>query len=238
VGQNAREEINFEPSLRSGRNYGWRLREGRQPFDERTAAAFLPLTEPIHDYGRAVGASITGGFVYRGAALDPGYDGRYFYADFISGRVFSIGLHITAEGEATADDEREHTAQLGGRDVLGMVSSFAEDHDGELLVLNYSAGTVVRMVPDFTVVPPAPLTLAMSSLLGRAFLNWSMPATSVEAADFVVERLADGRVIERIVVGRPEASLDVEAGNCLRVRARGRSGLAGPPTTPVCISAP
>jgi glucose/arabinose dehydrogenase len=94
VGQNAREEINFEPARRGGRNYGWRLREGRLTHDERAPAAFTPLTEPIHDYGRATGASITGGLVYRGSALDPSYDGRYFFADFISGRVFSIGLHL------------------------------------------------------------------------------------------------------------------------------------------------
>ena len=61
VGQNAREEINFEPVGRGGRNYGWRLREGRQPYDDRSTAAFGPLIEPIHDYGRSIGASVTGG---------------------------------------------------------------------------------------------------------------------------------------------------------------------------------
>jgi glucose/arabinose dehydrogenase len=148
VGQNAREEINFEPSGRGGRNYGWRLREGRQPFDGRAAPAFTPLIEPIHDYGRTVGASITGGLIYRGARLDPSFNGRYFYGDFVSGRVFSIGLHLDpVTGEATADDEREHTEALG-RGVLGSVSSFAQDHDGELLLLNYDGGLVVRIVPE------------------------------------------------------------------------------------------
>jgi glucose/arabinose dehydrogenase len=153
VGQNAREEINFEPLGRGGRNYGWRLREGRQSFDARTAPAFAPLTDPIHDYGRSLGASITGGVVYRGTRLDPTFNGRYFYADFVSGRVFSIGLHLHPDtGEASADDEREHTAALG-RGIVGSVSSFAQDHDGELLLLNYDAGTVVRIVPETP--PPA-----------------------------------------------------------------------------------
>jgi glucose/arabinose dehydrogenase len=148
VGQNAREEINFEPSGRGGRNYGWRLREGRQAFDTRTVPAFTPLSEPIHDYGRSVGASITGGLIYRGGQLDASFKGRYFYADFVSGRVFSIGLHVDpVTGEASADDEREHTTALG-RGVLGSVSSFAPDHDGEILVLNYDGGLVIRIVPD------------------------------------------------------------------------------------------
>ena len=37
--------------------------------------------------------SITGGYVYRGAAL-PAYRGRYFFADYVQGRVWSLGLSI------------------------------------------------------------------------------------------------------------------------------------------------
>jgi glucose/arabinose dehydrogenase len=147
VGQNAREEINFEPRGAGGRNYGWRLREGRRPHDGRTPPAYAPLTEPIHDYDRTLGASITGGFIYRGAALDPMYNGRYFYADFVEGRVFSIGLHLDNAGEATADDEREHTSALGGRETLGLVSAFGVDANAELLIVNWSAGTILRIVP-------------------------------------------------------------------------------------------
>ena len=61
VGQSAREEVNWEPIGAGGRNYGWRLREGRTPYDARTAAAYQPLTEPIHEYPRTDGMSITGG---------------------------------------------------------------------------------------------------------------------------------------------------------------------------------
>ena len=145
VGQNAREEINFEPRGRGGRNYGWRIREGRAEYDDRRPAAFVPLTEPIHDYDHNVGQSITGGFVYRGHALNETFNGRYFYADFSEGRVFSIGLHLDDNGEATASDEREHTEELGGREVLGLVSAFGVDANGELLIVNYSAGRLLRV---------------------------------------------------------------------------------------------
>jgi glucose/arabinose dehydrogenase len=232
VGQNLREEINFEPPQRGGRNYGWRLREGLRPYDERTPPALLPLTEPIHDYGRSQGASITGGFVYRGAALDRSFYGRYFYADFVSGRVFSIGLHLDPQGEATADDEREHTDSLGSRETLGMVSTFAQDHDGELLLANYSAGTVVRIVPDFSVVPMAP-PVSAELHEDRVSLVWSRPG-GAEALGYVVERVHDGTVVEQRRMERSESTLHWVAGDCVRVRAEGTRGWSGPASPPIC----
>ena len=234
VGQSAREEINFEPMGRGGRNYGWRLREGTQPFDQRQAAAFLPLTDPIHDYDRSLGGAITGGGIYRGAALDPLFEGRYFYADFVSGRVFSIGLHLDAAGEASADDAREHTLELGARDVLGMVSSFGHDHDGELLLLNHSGGAVVRIAPDFAVVPPAPTALSATRDGDAVTLSWTQPAGAVEAVDFLVEHLRDGQVRRRVPVTGPSAAFPATTGDCYRVRARGRSGASGPASSLQC----
>ena len=147
VGQNAREEVNWEPRGAGGRNYGWRLREGRAPYDARTAAAFQPLTEPIHDYPRSVGMSITGGYVYRGAALDPMFNGRYFFADFVAGRVFSIGLALDERQEAQAVDLLELTDMLGGTTELGLISSFGADADAELYIVSHSRGRIVKIVP-------------------------------------------------------------------------------------------
>jgi glucose/arabinose dehydrogenase len=231
VGQNAREEINFEPAGRGGRNYGWRLREGRQAFNASTAAAFVPLTEPIHDYGRTLGASITGGLIYRGSALDPGYNGRYFYADYVSGRVFSIGLHLNASGEASVDDERDHTDRLG-RTTVASVTSFAQDPDGEMLLLNHAAGTVVRVVPDFAVAPMAPV-LSATRDGSQLVVTWTRP-DGAEVAGYAVERLEAGRVVERQEVERPKWALNPEFQGCLRIRAVGRSGVMGPPSLPMC----
>ena len=232
VGQNAREEINFEPAGRGGRNYGWRLREGRLPYDSRTPAALLPLTEPVHDYGRSQGASITGGLVYRGAALDPGFYGRYFYADFISGRVFSIGLHLDELGEATSSDEREHSQALGAGDTLGMVSTFGHDHDREMLLANYSAGTVVRIAPDLSVVPRAPDVSAFAEE-DRVALAWS-GSGGVDAVGYFVERVQTGRVVELQRTARNQAVVGWGPGDCVRVRAEGPGGWSGPASPPIC----
>jgi len=147
VGQNAREEVNWEPAGAGGRNYGWRLREGRAAYDARTPAAFQPLSEPIHDYPRSDGMSITGGFVYRGAALDPMFNGRYFFADYVAGRIFTIGLALDERQEARAVDLLELTDMLGGTSELGLISSFGVDADAELYVVSYSRGRILKIVP-------------------------------------------------------------------------------------------
>jgi glucose/arabinose dehydrogenase len=147
VGQSAREEVNWEPRGIGGRNYGWRLREGRSNYDQRQAAAFLPLTEPIHDYPRSDGMAITGGFVYRGSALDAMFNGRYFFADHVAGRVYSIGLALDERQEATALDRLELTELLGGSQELGLISSFGVDAEGELYLVCYTRGRILKIVP-------------------------------------------------------------------------------------------
>ena len=84
--------MDYEPRGRGGRNYGWRNREGAHDNVTSRPPAFLPLVDPIHEYDRASGQSITGGYVYRGRLMGPSYVGRYFFADFVQGRVWSPGL--------------------------------------------------------------------------------------------------------------------------------------------------
>jgi glucose/arabinose dehydrogenase len=149
VGQNAREEIDYEPAGRGGRNYGWRNKEGTLDNITTLPPAFLPLTDPIFQYDRTAGRSITGGYVYRGTALGAAFRGRYFFADFITGRVWSLALTIdAATGAATASDLRDHTADRGGAPLIASLSSFGVDAGGELYLANHSAGTILRIRPD------------------------------------------------------------------------------------------
>ena len=157
VGQNRWEEIDYEPRGQGGRNYGWRNREGAHDNVVSRPLAFQPAVEPILEYGRNEGGSITGGYVYRGVRLGPTYRGRYFFGDFVSGRVWSVAISLSANGDAAASDRREHTAELGGRTILGSVSSFGVDGDGELYVVNY-AGAIVRITAPVS-TPPTPTGL-------------------------------------------------------------------------------
>jgi len=146
VGQGRWEEVDYEPRGRGGRNYGWRNREGAHDNVTSLPVAFQPLTEPIHEYGHSVGQSITGGYVYRGAALPANYRGRYFFADFVQGRMFSLALTMDANGEARATEVVDHTVELGGFAQLGNISSFGADADGELLIVSYSLGRVMKLI--------------------------------------------------------------------------------------------
>ena len=152
VGQGAWEETDYEPAGRSGRNYGWRVREGAHP---STGSTTVPLVDPVFEYDHTVGRSITGGCVYRGSAI-PAMRGRYFYADYATRRVWSLNLRLNGTtGEAspsTAADLAEHTAELGGGNVLGGISSFGVDAAGELYIVSYSSGTILKVV---VASPPA-----------------------------------------------------------------------------------
>ncbi|GMV87204.1 MAG: hypothetical protein AMXMBFR81_01350 [Chthonomonas sp.] len=147
VGQNQWEEVNYEPFGAGGRNYGWRMREGAHSTG-LTGSAYTPWVDPIVEYSHAVGGSITGGFVYRGNALGPDFYGRYFFADYISGRVWSVFVDVDpATGEGSASDLREHTSDLTTGTSIGNVSSFGVDRSGELFIVGYG-GTVYRLAPE------------------------------------------------------------------------------------------
>ncbi len=159
VGQGAWEEIDYEPSGRGGRNYGWRYREGAHNNVTSIAPAYAPLVDPVYEYDHSVGQSITGGFVYRGTALPVSYRGRYFFADYVSGRVWSFAIAIDPRtAEASASAVTEHTAELGGTTVLGNISSFGVDAASELYVVNHTGGTIVRITSTAT-APSAPTNL-------------------------------------------------------------------------------
>jgi hypothetical protein len=144
VGQGAREEVDVSPAAAGGAgrgaNYGWPRTEGLSCYGAATCdrTGFVP---PVLDYGHTDGCSITGGYVYRGAAI-PALQGLYFYSDFCSGWVRSFRL---ANGQAT--EQHEWPALKPG----GTVPSFGEDAAGELYVLDAGngdagSGTVYRVV--------------------------------------------------------------------------------------------
>jgi glucose/arabinose dehydrogenase len=149
VGQGQREEIDFEPPNAGGRNYGWRYREGTHDYITSPPPAFFPLVDPIHEYVHPAaggGASVTGGCVYRGHLLGPAFRGRYFFADFIFSRLWSVALEVDpGTGAMRATNLVEHTAELVPFGPAS-VSSFGVDSYGELYLVRYVSGTIVKLV--------------------------------------------------------------------------------------------
>ncbi len=147
VGQNAYEEISLQPADSSGgENYGWHCREGFQPFD-MDGCEGLELVDPIFEYDHSQGdRSITGGFVYRGERYER-MQGVYFYADFVSGRLWGLRRNGA---------EWENTLLV---DNNFLISSFGEDEAGNLYLTDYSNGRVLRLV-DIVSTSFIPLVVA------------------------------------------------------------------------------
>jgi glucose/arabinose dehydrogenase len=121
VGQGAREEID---RVVAGGNFGWRCREGTLVTGLQCGSA-QGLLPPVAEYGRSEGASVTGGYVYRGMAI-PGLVGRYVFGDFISGALWHIGV------------DTQPTMVMGAGFLTGLsIASFGEDAAGELYVVHY-----------------------------------------------------------------------------------------------------
>jgi glucose/arabinose dehydrogenase len=161
VGQDDWEEVNYQPAGVGGRNYGWSLREGRHDVDkpddddsESQPAAILPLTDPIYEYphGASFGNSITGGHVYRGFDLAPSFQGRYFFAEFVFRRLYSMPLTLdSGTGEAAPvnpADVANHTDEVGGQQEVGRAASIDVDARGELYLVDYTGGRLLKLVMD------------------------------------------------------------------------------------------
>jgi glucose/arabinose dehydrogenase len=139
VGQNRREEIDRIPAGTSAQNFGWPIREGYSsyenypgwPYDESL------LVNPIHVYFnvKPYTCSVTGGYMYRGAAI-PSLQGNYIFADYCSGVV--SGLTQLADGGWTRTDLYQLDAQI---------SSIGQDAAGELYLTSLFDGKIYKLVP-------------------------------------------------------------------------------------------
>jgi glucose/arabinose dehydrogenase len=134
VGAGHREEVDFLPATSSGgENFGWPCMEG----DFELGFECLPgtLTPPILVYPHGPGCAIIGGYRYRGKAM-PEWYGDYFFADLCTTTVF-----VAREDAGTWSVVAllDVSAQLPG---MWTISSFAEDADGELLLVQRVPGAV------------------------------------------------------------------------------------------------
>ncbi len=130
VGQGAREEVDI---IERGNNYGWDCREGFTDYESTGCSG--GYTDPVHDYPRSQGNSITGGMVYRGSAIS-GRVGEYIFADYGSGRIWAL----RSDGLGGYINE-----QL--LDESGGPVAFAADADGELYFANINNGRIFKLVP-------------------------------------------------------------------------------------------
>ncbi len=128
VGQDAWEEVDFlQNGTAGGSNFGWNLFEGNHPY-QGTPPDGATFVTPVAEYPHGGRCSITGGYVYRGAAL-PAWQGVYFYGDYCSGEIFGLLQHPDGSWESQL---------LYNLDIN--ITSFGLDESGELYVVDRNGG--------------------------------------------------------------------------------------------------
>jgi glucose/arabinose dehydrogenase len=145
VGQNAWEEINFQPfDSDGGENYGWKCFEGTASFS--SCPGVTGLTDPIYvyDHSSAGGFSVTGGHVYRSAKYKGAW-GYYLFADAVSQHMWAS---INDNGNFTTTKVLNGTA--GASNV-----SFGEDVYGNMYLVKHSGGTIQKIKETGTAQPKA-----------------------------------------------------------------------------------
>lgn len=163
VGQYSWEEVNVKPAgAPGGVNYGWSYMEGSRCFRPAEGCPTKGLTLPVLEYPNrrdeavegkghwGIPSAIVGGYVYRGSQI-PALRGTYLYADYFLGFVRTF---VLAHGQATC--LRDITAELIGQahNQRYYFSSFGEDANGELYIVEHRRGEIYRIVPRKSAPPP------------------------------------------------------------------------------------
>lgn len=146
VGQDEVEEINI---IEKGKNYGWRIMEGPictpgvNPDCQKAG-----LTLPIYSYQHDKGASITGGYVYRGKEF-PELCGVYLYGDFVSQAIWGLRVKngkVIKHKTLFSNKSLYRLAIDYFRDDGLLISTFGEDETGEVYVAAYQSGRIYKIV--------------------------------------------------------------------------------------------
>lgn len=171
VGQGQREEVDrIAAGDLSGRNFGWRCREGFIATPGITPACMGSFTEPVFDHTHAAGwCSVIGGRVYRGSRY-PNLAGRYLYTDYCAGQFWS--LRPNGSGGWISE---QMTGGLG----FGL-ACIAEDAANELYALNTSSGTLSRIIDASALVRASPrMALEGPFVEATGLMNDALRTTSL-----------------------------------------------------------
>jgi len=130
VGQNKFEEVDI---IQKGENFGWNVMEGDHCFNPPTGCDMTGKILPIAEYDHSQGIAIIGGYVYKGSQI-PSLANLYIFGDLSSGKVWYL-----REGPAGAFTQ---TVLLT---VSFEVSSFGQDMAGEIYIIDYAGGKVLKL---------------------------------------------------------------------------------------------
>ena len=174
-----------------GGNYGWSIVEGTQSIHPELPRGPTPIRPAVVQHPHTESRSVTGGFVYRGSAF-PELKQAYIYGDYVTGKIWAL-WH---DGQSIRKHEEIAHAPV-------QIITFAEDGEGELLVVDYE-GRYHRMErnPQTDKVSSFPRKLSETGLFASA--PEQVPAPGVIPYDLRQGMWSDGAVIHRFI-GVPDA---------------------------------
>jgi glucose/arabinose dehydrogenase len=184
VGQNLYEEID---TIASGKNYGWRCYEGNHTYNT-SGCNYPEYIPPVWEYSQGPHCSVTGGYVYRGMNV-PELTGKYIYADYCSGTVWSLEYDGTSTNNQTL------------LTVPASVVSFGVDECNELYIVTFSPDRIYRFTPTVPIVAPTGLDGLAGITLGippKVIVDLWWNDNSGNEDGFIIERRTNNGSFEVI----------------------------------------
>jgi putative heme-binding domain-containing protein len=177
-----------------GANYGWSVMEGPQPVRVELSAGPHPITPPLLALPHTAAASITGGFVYQGKKF-PELRGKYVFGDWETHRLWSLVPPDRGDGGEAKPLELTDLTVPSIR-----IIDFGQDHDGELVIMDYDAGTIHGLERNDVVktdARPFPQTLSQTGLFSSVAKHETAPG--IVPLKISAEQWMDGATAERFV---------------------------------------
>jgi uncharacterized repeat protein (TIGR03806 family) len=171
--------------IESGGNYGWSIMEGRQSVHPEAKRGPTPIRPAMISLPHSEAASVTGGFVYRGKNF-PELVGAYVFGDWETRRMWAARF----EGDKL-------TSRVEVVDPTVRLVAFAEDRDGELLMLDYDAGTIHEFAVNEDRNKPSEFPRKLSETGLFASVTDHAPAPGVTPFTINAEMWADNALAER-----------------------------------------
>ncbi|MBC8356965.1 MAG: PQQ-dependent sugar dehydrogenase [Planctomycetes bacterium] len=173
--------------IERGGNYGWAVTEGHHPTNQEWSRGPTPILPPTIDHPHSESSSITGGLTYYGSRLEE-LRGTHIYGDYDTGKFWGFRYE---NGQVV--DHRELA------DTTHRVVGFGDDHQGEFFILDHTAGTIHRLVPNPSKDQSSTFPRKLSETGLFASITEQKPAPGVLPYSINAQPWADHSVAERFV---------------------------------------
>lgn len=135
VGEKTREEISL---MKRGDNGQWPFMEGTAEGPRQKPPDIMGNERPpLYDYGRDIGRSVIGGFVYRGQ--HESLNEKFIFGDFATRNIWAL--------DPSNAVTKFLTTTISRRGSFGPVS-FVEGVNNEILVVDYGTLSILELVPN------------------------------------------------------------------------------------------